>query len=62
MRSPAVSADVLGLGVRDELVGVGTIVSEDTGAAVTTGIYAQVHIMQRWENHRIRTMYIRMRH
>ena len=47
MRSPAVSADVLGLSVRDELVAVGTTVSEDTGAAETTGIYAQVHIMQR---------------
>ena len=47
MRSPAVSADVLGLSVRDELVAVGTIASKDTGAPVTTGIYAQVHIIQR---------------
>ena len=37
--SPAdVSADALGLGVRDVLVAVGTIDSKDTGTDATTGI------------------------
>ena len=40
MRSPAVSADALGLSVRDLLVAVGTI---DTGADATTGIGTSAH-------------------
>jgi len=36
--SPAVSADAVGLGVRDALVAVGMTVSEDTGVGVTTRI------------------------
>ena len=39
MRPPAaVSADVLGLSLRDVLVAAGTIVLGDTGADATTGI------------------------
>ena len=48
MRSPAaVSADALGLsGVRDVLVAVGTIASEDTGAGATTGICTSAYNAQ----------------
>ena len=47
MRSPAaVSADALGLSVRDVLVAVGTIDSEDTGADATTGICTSAHNAQ----------------
>ena len=47
MRSPAaVSADALGPGVRDALVAVGMIVSEDTGADATTGICTSAHNAQ----------------
>ena len=47
MGSPAaVSADALGLGVRDVLVAVGRIDSEDTGADATTGICTSAHNAQ----------------
>ena len=58
MRSPAASADALGLGVRDLLVAVGRIVSEDTGAAVTTGICTGAHNA---EMRKLRNMH-KMRH
>ena len=47
MLSPAaVSADALGLSVRDVLVAVGTIDSEDTGADATTRICTRAHNAQ----------------
>ena len=44
MHSPAaVSADAVGLNVSDVLVAVGMIVSDDTGADVTTGVCTSAH-------------------
>ena len=56
MRWPAaVSADVLGLSVRDVIVAVGMIDSEDTGADATTGICTSTgnitNILYRLYNH-----------
>ena len=53
MHSPAVSADAVGLGVRDELVAVGTTVSEDTGADVTTGICTSAHNAKMRKSHNV---------
>ena len=42
--------------MRDVLVAVGTIVSEDTGADATTGICTSTHNAQILENEEIRIM------